>query len=206
MVDIIRLNADPHSKTQQLLPWHVNGTLGRKERAEVETHLSQCAECREDFELEQTLARQVRTLPADTDGGRTALKARLAGVAQNKAAQKKAAAPSRRIPLRWAVAASLALLIPILTVALGRPHVAYRALGAAPSAEQGNVVVIFKPEATEAALRATLVRNQARIVDGPTAADAYVLHVAEDRRGAILARLKGDTDVSLAEPIDGDIR
>src|ERR1700761_5359588 len=99
MVDIIRLNADPHSKTQQLLPWHVNGTLGRKERAEVETHLSQCAECREDFELERPRARQVRTLPAETDSGWTALKARLDGAAQNKAALNKAAPPGRLIPL-----------------------------------------------------------------------------------------------------------
>ena len=63
--------------------------------------------------------------------------------------------------------------------------------------------MIFRPEASEAALRTILTQNQARIVDGPTSADAYVLHVAAGRRAAVLAQLKTDRNVSLAEPIGG---
>ena len=100
-------------------------------------------------------------------------------------------------------AASLAILIPVLAFALARPQLLYRTLGAAPVAAPGNLIVIFRPDSSEAALRAILMQNQARIVDGPTAADAYVLHVAADRRAAVLARLKTDRDVALAGPTGG---
>ncbi len=204
MVDIIRLNGDLHAQTQHLLPWYVTGTLEDDEAAQVEKHLSECAECREEVEKEKALARQIRALPGDADRGWAALKARIDGT---EAAPREAALFRRRVPIGWAVAAqaaSLAVLVPLLAFMLARPPALYRTLGSAPSAARGNLIVIFKPQSPEAALRATLVQNQARIVDGPTSADAYVLHVAADRRAAVLARLKGDRNVSLAEPIDGD--
>lgn len=206
MVDIIHLNDDPHAQTQLLLPWHVNGTLRDPEAAQVAQHLSECAECREDFEMETALAREVRSLPGDADRGWAALKAQV---------EKRAPTPprpplfNRRIPLRWALlaqAASFAVLIPILALTLARPQPHYRTLGSASGPAAGNLIVIFKPEASEATLRTILTQSQARIVDGPTATDAYVLHVAADRRDAVLARLKGDRHISLAEAIDGDIR
>jgi anti-sigma factor RsiW len=206
MVDIIRLNGDRHAQTQQLLPWYVNGTLEGDEAAQVEEHLAECAECREDMEAEKVLARQVHDLSVDVDHGWEALKARIDGSAP---APRRTAPLARRIPLGWAVAAyaaSLALVVPLLTFALAKPPALYRTLGAPSSAAPGNLIVVFKPQASEAALRAILVQNQARIVDGPTSADAYVLHVAPDRRATVLARLKGAPAVSLAEPIDGDGR
>ncbi len=66
--------------------------------------------------------------------------------------------------------------------------------------------MIFKPKSSEAALRAILTQSEARIVDGPTSTDAYLLQVAPDRRAAVLARLKGDRNISLAEPIGGNGR
>jgi hypothetical protein len=221
MVDIIHLNDDPHARTQLLLPWYVNGTLADKEAAQVARHLTECAECREDLEAETSLAREVRGLPRDADRGWAALRARVDGASAGganaggarvggAAAVPQRIAPfSRRIPLRWAVAAqaaSFALLIPILALSVTRPQPLYRTLGSASGAATGNLIVIFKPEASEAALRTILTQNQARIVDGPTSTDAYVLHVAADRRAAVLARLKGDRNVSLVEPIDGDLR
>jgi hypothetical protein len=109
----------------------------------------------------------------------------------------------------WAMAAqaaSLAVLVPMLIFAFTREQPLYRTLGSAPSAASGNVVVIFKPDSSEQTLRTILMQNRARIVDGPTSTDAYVLHVPADRRTAVLSRLKGDRNVSLAEPIDGDAR
>lgn len=206
MVDIIHLNDDPHAQTQLLLPWYVNGTLKETEEAQVARHLAECAQCREDLKMEQALAREVRTLPA-ADRGWAALKAR---VEQPSAATPpQARTPGRRIPLSWALAAqaaSFAVLIPILAVTLARPQPLYRTLGSASGAAAGNLVVVFRPDASEATLRSILTRSQARIVDGPTATDAYVLHVAADRRAAVLARLKGDRNIALAQPIDGDLR
>ncbi len=205
MVDIIRLNDDPHLQTQQLLPWYVTGTLEDEELALVEAHLSQCPECRADVQMERVLARQIRTWPTDIDRGWAALKARIEGAPA--AAPRKAALFSRRIPLAWALAAqaaSIAIVVTLAAFALARPTQLYRTLGSAPGAAPGNVIVIFKPESSEATLRGILMQNQARIVDGATSTDAYVLHVAADRRSAVLTRLKGDRNISLAEPIDGD--
>jgi hypothetical protein len=203
MADIIRLNGDPHAQTQHLLPWYVTGALGGKELALVETHLSECAECREDAEIEKTLARHVRTLPCDVERGWASLKAR---IDSGQAAQRKPTLLGRRIPVGWAVAAqaaTLAIVILLTAFAPMRPQLLYRTLGAAPAAASGNLIVVFRPDSSEATLRSILMQNQARIVDGPTPTDAYVLHVDPARRAAVLAGLKRDRSVSLAEPIDG---
>lgn len=201
MADIIRLNDDPHAQTQHLLPWYVTGALDGKELAQVEQHLSECPECREDAEIEKALAHQVRALPCDVERGWATLKARIEGV---PAAPRRAPLFSRRIPIGWAVAAQaaiLAVVVPVLTLAPVRLPLTYRTLGAPPAA--GNLIVVFKPDAPESVLRGILTENQARIVDGPTPTDAYVLRVAPERQAMVLARLKGDPSVSLAEPLDG---
>jgi hypothetical protein len=207
MADIIRLNDDPHTQTQHLLPWYVTGALDGKELAQLEQHLIECAECREDAEIEKALASQVRALPCDVERGWATLKARIDGAP--RAAPRKASLFSRRIPIWWAVgaqAAILAVVVPVMTFAPVRPPLLYRTLGASPAAASGDLIVVFRPDAPEAALRAILVRNQARIVDGPTSADAYVLRVAPGRHAAVLARLRGDANVSLAESLDGSDR
>jgi anti-sigma factor RsiW len=209
MVDVIRLHGDPHAQVQRLLPWYVNGSLEGEELAQVEAHLPGCPECQQELKTEQALARQVRTLPSDVERGWAALKARIDG--SGPAPRRTPGRPllGRRIPMGWAMAAqaaSLAVLVPMLIFAFTREQPLYRTLGSAPTAASGNVVVIFKPDSSEQTLRTILMQNRARIVDGPTSTDAYVLHVAGDRRAAVLARLKGDSHVSLAEPIDGDAR
>jgi hypothetical protein len=52
-------------------------------------------------------------------------------------------------------------------------------------------------------VRSTLRIANASIVDGPTAADAYLLHVPPQQRNEALAKLRADDDVQMAEPIDG---
>jgi anti-sigma factor RsiW len=206
MVNIIKFDDDPHTQTQHLLPWYVIGKLRDKEREEVEQHLSQCASCREDLAMEKVLWRQTRSALSDVDRGWAALKAQIEAP---RARAPKVALFSRRIPLGWvlaAQAASVAIVIALTAFGLAARPAPYRALSAAPGDATGNVAVMFKPDAPEAALRTILTQNQARIVDGPTAAGAYVLHVAADRRAAALARLAGDPHVSFAQPIDGDDR
>jgi anti-sigma factor RsiW len=203
MADIIRLNGDPHAQTQRLLPWYVTGALEAEEAARVESHLLECPECREDVEIEKALARQVRDMPCDVERGWATLKTR---IEEGKSAPRRPALLCRRIPIGWAVAAqaaSLAILVPLLTFAPLKPQLLYRTLGGPPAATAGNLIVVFRPDASEATLRAILTRNQARIVDGPTASDAYVLHVDPARHAAVLARLKLDPAVSLAEPLGG---
>jgi len=198
MADIIRLNGDAHDQTQHLLPWFVTGALTGKEAAQVEKHLAECADCRADMEIEKTLAREVRALPCDVERGWATLKAR---IDQARTVRRKPGLFSRRIPIGWAVAAqaaSLAVVVAMVAYTLTQPQLLHRT----PGAPAGNLMVIFRPDASEATLRAVLMRNQARIVDGPGPTHAYVLLVAADQRPAVLARLQGDRNIALAEPID----
>ena len=206
MVDIIRLNSDPHAQAQRLLPWYANGTLEGEDLTSTEAHLAECAECREDLEAEKIMARQIKSLPSDVDRGWAALSARVQATAGNHGRAPERSILGRRIPLEWAIAASLALFIPLLAFSLSRPAPLYRTLGSAPAAESGNLVVIFRPDASEQTMRTILMQNGARIVDGPTSTDAYVLHVPAAARTTAVARLRADRHISLAEPIDGDAR
>jgi anti-sigma factor RsiW len=103
----------------------------------------------------------------------------------------------------WAIAAQFAVLMIGGTMVQSPPQAeAYHALGAAPQAQDGNIMVIFKPDTSERNLRETLRAIDARIVNGPTPADAYLLHVAASGRVAALAHLRARADIVLAEPLD----
>jgi hypothetical protein len=79
----------------------------------------------------------------------------------------------------------------------------YQALGKPQAAATvGNVIVIFRPDAREQDLRRILTLTGARLVDGPTPADAYVLRVSPDRRPAVITRLRAQREIVLAQPID----
>jgi hypothetical protein len=82
----------------------------------------------------------------------------------------------------------------------------YGGLGARAAAP-GSLVVSFDPATPERELRRILQASGARIVDGPTAAGAYVLDVAAGDAGPTLSSLRAEPAVVLAEPLaDGSIR
>jgi hypothetical protein len=62
---------------------------------------------------------------------------------------------------------------------------------------------MFRADATEKDIRGALKTASASIVDGPTPANAYVLHVAPKQRQLALAKLQSDANVQMAQPIDG---
>ncbi|MEO6378892.1 MAG: hypothetical protein ABIO37_12770, partial [Caulobacteraceae bacterium] len=76
----------------------------------------------------------------------------------------------------------------------------------APADTAGNLVVIFRPDVSERTIRTMLRANAARMVDGPTATDAYVLHVPAASRAVVLQKLRKAADVVLAEPIDASAK
>ncbi len=82
----------------------------------------------------------------------------------------------------------------------------YGTLGAR-AAPPGSLVVSFDPATPESELRRILQASGARIVDGPTAAGAYVLDVAAGDAGPNLSSLRAEPAVLLAEPlVEGGIR
>jgi len=220
MADIIQLRGSPHEQTQALLPWYVNETLEAEERALVDEHLAECAECRSDLDGEQALAREVASLPVDAERGWAALAEKLdhAPVPANDLGPVRLL--RRRISVGWAAASQLAVAAALLlAVYVGRPgtpdptiqvadaglsHPAYITLGSNGPVPSGNVVVLFDPQTTVKDIRGSLARFDARIVGGPTASGAYILHVPNARRQQALDALRSTDRVLLAEPIDSE--
>ena len=82
----------------------------------------------------------------------------------------------------------------------------YRALSAGDEATPGQVVVIFAPDTTERELRAIIRASNGRLIDGPTAADAYVLRCRPRACRQRSLHCAAHPQVLLAEPIDAEGR
>jgi hypothetical protein len=61
---------------------------------------------------------------------------------------------------------------------------------------------MFRPGATEAAMRQALDASGARLVDGPTAAGAWLVRIEPAARAQGLERLRRRPDIAMAEPVD----
>lgn len=217
---IISLHGDLHDDACALLPWYVTGRLDAEDIARVEAHLPDCAQCQADLAAERRLHAAIAGIDApvgDVDAGFAALQAQLSPRSQPRRIRPAASRPPENRTgqewrqsaswLRWAVAAQLALLI-LAGAALtlwhpaAAPSAQYRTLGAAPAPAEANIVVVFRPDIRESDLRRTLRDSQARLVGGPTAADAYLLHVDAAERALAVEHLRKQSTIVLAEPVD----
>lgn len=199
----------PHDAAEELLPWYVTGQLDPADRTRVEAHLSSCAECREQLAVERQLVQQFRTLTPEVEPGWARLKARMQQPVRTFApARPNILAEFWSLISRPAVAglafAQLAFVVVAGSVLMSLSKPAYHALGSAAVPASANLIVMFRADATVGDVEQSLKRAHASIVDGPTDADAYLLHVNPKERGHALASLKSDALVQLAEPIDGE--
>ena len=205
MVDIIRLRGSLHERVEQLLPWYVNGTLAADERAMVDAHLADCAECRAELASERSLAAGIAGLPVEMEHSWAAFEKRL-DAAPLPSRLRPVPLWQRQVAIGWMAAPLAAAAAVVLAISLpGQAPVdhTYTALGSAPMRQPGNVIVMFKPDTNERQLRAALSDVAGRLVDGPTSTGAYVLSVAPGTRDAAVGRLRGNAQITLAEPIDG---
>ena len=222
---VISMPGDPHQQVQTLRPWYMNGTLDAGEVAAVEAHLAECAECREDLAMERLVGQDMAAVPLEVERGWAAMRSRIERTPAPAPIPAAAALPQqpdnvvplrrswlqRSVPVRWALAAQAAAAVLIvgagrLMIPAAAPEPLYHALGSAPQAAPGNMVVIFRPDTPERDLRGAMVASRAELVGGPTASDAYVLRVAATQRDTALARLRANAHVVLAEPIDASAR
>lgn len=193
---IVELDASVHQKVQKLLPWAVLGKLSEAEQAQVAEHAVICAHCREDLEWQcklQSVQPEAGAAP-DLEGALARLAPRLD------------ARPGRggaRGWMRWALAAQL-VVIAALGGQLLRQPAQYRLLGAAASAD-ANMIVVFKPDTSEGQLRAILRAGGARIVDGPTAANAWLLKVPPGSLASSVSAMRAQAQVQLAEPLQESV-
>ena len=210
MGHVVTFPADRHQEVQQLLPWYGTGQLDETERAFVEAHLGDCAECRHDLEAEPELKAALSSSSPDAEHSWTAIEARARRSApEPRRSRRPWTAAGRRLlrpeRLKWVVAAQFAALVvlgvAVLPAAPAARQGAYRALGDAPAGRSGNVLAMFRPDASVAAMRHSLDASGSRLVDGPTPAGAYLLEVPGGEKGRELAALRNDPNVTMAEPI-----
>jgi hypothetical protein len=196
---------DPHAETRNLLPWLANGTLAGAELQRVQAHLGQCQACRTRLEWERGLYAGGDPAPVlSAQQAFARLKPRLGPQEARGRAPRWARLAAANDPrwLRSLVAVQLGVIL-VLGLAVAWPDAepaSYHTLGAR-TAVQDNIVVGFDPSTPERELRRILQASGARLVDGPTASDAYVLAVAPNDAGQALRRLRTEPAVTLAEPL-----
>ena len=198
---------EPHDQAEELLPWYATGQLDAADRALVEKHLASCARCQRQLAAERVLIREFQSLTPEIETGWAQLRGRI--VAEPRSRPRIGATLSEFWELLKRPAVAALATAQVAFVAIGASILqwssqpTYVALGSTPVAESANVIVMFRPEAREADLRGALATSGAALVGGPTEADAYLLHVPANARPAALEKLRKDSNVTLAQPIDG---
>jgi hypothetical protein len=207
---VLQFDPAAHKVADVLLPWFVNGTLEGEELAFVQEHVGQCERCRREVEWLREFhaaCAAAAAVPRSSSAVRH-LRRRLEEPRRGRGVAALLHAHWRRVRpwSRAVMAAQLAAILALGTVVVigeDRPAV-YRTLGAdnAGARVTGTFVVVFDPAATELDLRRMLSAVGARIVDGPTQANAYVLEVPANRREQAGRALKADRLVVLVELLD----
>jgi predicted anti-sigma-YlaC factor YlaD len=201
---------DPHAETRLLLPWLANGTLEGAELERVQAHLEGCPACREELALECDLRAGRQDGPGLCAGRAFARLAPRLGPQETRARSTgRWAGLAAANDVRWLrvlVAAQFGALL-VLGLALGlslarheQGEASYRTLGA-HAAARADIVVRFNPATPERELRRVLEASGARVVDGPTAAGAWMLAAAPAGIAPALRRLRAEPAVTLAEPL-----
>jgi anti-sigma factor RsiW len=208
MARIIPFRGDRHRDVQLLLPWYATGRLEAHDQARVEAHLSTCAQCQAELRTERTLRDEVAALPFEAEAGWAQLRARIDAEGPHRSPAttlRRWVAQARRAPpwVGWALATQAVLVLAAGALApTFLPAERYHALGAAEAAPSANIIVVFQADTPERDLRAALNAAGVRLVDGPTAADAYLLHAPPSTRDVALSMLRKSRAVALVEPLD----
>jgi len=194
-----------HEQAEALLPWYAAGRLEGKERALVEKHLGSCVACQRQLRFDHRMIQEFPALDPRFDSSWARLRGRI---------QRETRPPRRIVPWTGAwdllkrpavatlAAAQLAFVVVAGAVLLSLSRPQYQALGSAGPPASANLVVMFRSSATHAQVLETLRASSASIVDGPTSAGAFLVHVPRERRPAVVAMLQADPQIQLAQPVD----
>ncbi len=189
----------------ELLPWLANGTLEGDEREAVERHLAGCAACREELRFLQALRAGVKAGWAQESPGELGWARLRAAVRRERQAPEGRRRRWMPAPRVVAMAASVLVVVQagVIAFLVGRPGggtALYQPLGA----ETRPVLQVrFRPEVSEARIRAVLREAGVEIVSGPGALGIYeVAPVAEGAAALAEARRR----LEAAEDVVAEVR
>jgi len=217
------LSLEEERRLEDLLPWYVNGSLNDEDSAWLQNQFALRPALKQRLEREWALRRTVRDTaqwPAP-DIGIERLMNRLQLDAQvGPGSRSGSRQPSARPPLwaRWLQVISTPPVAGAMAVAVVAPAGVIAWEIAAPLTEpeaQGlrsigvsearTLRISFKPEATEAQIRAALVATGARIVGGPTQLGEYwvtsgSVSIDEIRNALAQSQITASMEVDKAGP------
>ena len=152
----------------ELLPFYANGRISTEDRAAVDAALLEDATLRDELEFLTSLRDQMQAEPVDSPGeiGLTQLMDRL---------DRAEPANLTRPPRLWQIAAGVLLAIALVQGAFlmspGGDPSRYELAGDV----EPTLTASFRPDVTEAELRAALLAAGVEIVTGPSALGLYGL-------------------------------
>lgn len=204
---VIRFDAAAHKVADVLLPWFVNGTLKAEELDFVRRHVDECPRCQHEVawlrELHAACIAGEATPGASATFGKLRRQLDTARQGRDSIDRPRDSPRGARRWWPWATAAQFAVIIALGTLLLSGAEVPapYRTLGASNAAAPitGALVVVFEPATTEAEVRRILRSAGARIVDGPTQANAYVLDVPSGQTERATQAIRGERAAVLVE-------
>ncbi|WP_282608504.1 hypothetical protein [Pelagibius sp. Alg239-R121] len=202
---------------RKLLPFYVNRTLDEQELANVEDYLIRSEEARGEVAYLQRLRQAVKGEPSETSPGKLGLirlqrdialgkglqpasTAKTGKRASNLAREAQLSARGQGVTVWWrhlAIAACLTLAVMAgLSLATGQrrddnPQLAGAGYGS-------ELQITFKPQASEAAIRALLLETGLSIKEGPSSLGIYRLNtgaLAGETLENVLKKLKQRRDV-----------
>ena len=208
---IVQLDASTHRTVQELLPWFVADTLDGEDLAAVQAHLHQCSQCQADVDWQRKLhaAEPPSRNAPDVERALARLRPRIqasqSGSTRNVLLEILQRLLHDGTPwMRRTLAVQFVAILGLAFLLISLSHdgtSAYRALGMPKSTAAGNVVIVFKPDTAEQDLRRILRASGARVVDGPTVTDAYLLSVPSEKLAQTVDRLKSERAVTLVESL-----
>jgi anti-sigma factor RsiW len=205
---VLPLQGSEHTVVDALLPWYVNGTLQGDELDRVKQHLTGCEQCRREVDWLRDVFAACAAIAPVPDAPPLTDANGVAGLAPRAEPQRWRGRVSEgwRSSQPWvrmlvaAQLAGLAILGTLLTID-ARDDPGYRTLGAYTRSASDAIAVMFDPAITEAEMRRVLTDAGARIVDGPTTTNAFLLEVPAAQSGEALQKLRAQRGVLFAEPL-----
>jgi len=212
-----------HDDVWHALPFYVNGTLRGQARADVETHLASCAECRAELSTQTQVRDTILHEEVRQETAQASFEQLWDRILEDETVADAHATPrstpivppvARRSPkshtLKWLVAAVIIEGIGLATLSAMTWSQSlsvspdYRTLSSPDTPLSGGQIrAVFSPDLRLAELQSLLSTSKLSVVGGPTEAGVYTLAL-EDTSGTVdgaLARLRANASVRFAEPI-----
>lgn len=203
-----------HRRIWELIPWVVNGSADAAERAAVEEHLRDCADCRDEYAFQSRLHAGIaaETTNAGEDDAQAGLRRLLARIDAGARPEMPRSEPRRFRPGGRALVAAVVVqaiglaLFAALLLQRERTDARYETLTRAPERTAAAAIrLVPAPALTLAELQAMLAAEKLHVVESNAGGSIYGLAfdtaVPPEAVAAALERLRANRGVLLAEPV-----